>query len=576
MDIPKSHRYAEDSSNFWAITDLIQWIVDGYSTMMQEIDERIPQPADLVICPIGVGSFAQSVVAHYKHQSKQCKILSVEPDTAPCVWKSIQKGELTSVPNTQTAMTGLNCGTPSTIAWPLLQSGLDASVTISDFEAHTATMKLKDLGLNVGPCGAAPLASLLRLTPADKEKLGLGPESTVVLLCTEGPKFYEVPLDVSTDDPVALTQTLVSINSANPDLGTGIEPGETAMAEYISAWLQHRDIEAHWIEPTEGRPSVVGIARGSGGGKSLMLNGHMDTVTLSGYDGYPLSGEIKDGKLYGRGSADMKSGLAAAMVTLANAKNANLKGDVVLAAVADEENKSIGTEQILVAGWKTDAALVNECTNLELVNAHKGYIWYDVNIYGVASHGSAPAKGIDAISKTGHFLAELDKYAAELQQRKAGIVGPPSAHASLIRGGEEASSYPAKCTTTLERRTVAGETEQSVTKELTTILESVKDRVSDFKYDLTVTFQRSPFHEDTSSEISQLAQKHLERVTGKTASFTGAPYWTDTALLKEAGISSLLLGPTGDGFHSKEEWVNTESIQQLTNIMTALAHEFCA
>lgn len=295
--------------------------------MMQEIDEQLHSEVDLVVCPVGVGSFAHSVVQHYKQSGKTTKIMSVEPDTAPCIWKSIQLGQLTTVPNTQTAMTGLNCGTPSTISWPLLQAGLDASSTVCDLEAHNALQRLNQAGLAVGPCGAAPLASLLRLTDFDKERLGLNQNSTVVLLCTEGPRSYDMPLDVSIDDEVQLRQTMDKIG-----LGSKDSSRETAVAEYITAWLQYRDIDAHWVELIKGRPSVIGAVGGSGGDEFVVLNSRMDdaglasdaSVLVNGGRNAGAYGETKNGKLQ-RESTNTTIDLAEAMIALAKAKQQNPK-----------------------------------------------------------------------------------------------------------------------------------------------------------------------------------------------------------------------------------------------------------
>ena len=306
-----------------------------------------------------------------------------------------------------------------------------------------------------------------------------------------------------------------------------------------------------------------------------MFNGHLDTVTLLGYEGDPLGGNIEDGKLYGRGAADMKCGLAAAMVALVNAKKLNLRGDVIFAGVADEEDTSIGTEDILRAEWRADAAVVNEPTNLEIMHAHRGFVWFEVNIHGVAYHGSRPDMGVDAISKAGHFLAELDRYADRLATRKGGHAGSPSVHASTIKGGEEISSYPANCTITIERRTVPGETPASIEKELVEILERIAKSTPKFKYDIKATFNRSPFELSTDHEFSKLVGDTLESTTGEKLPFKAAPYWTDCALLADASIPALLWGPKGDGLHSKKEWVEVESIKTVTEGLTAIAAKFC-
>lgn len=542
--------------------------------MFQEIDEQLSgQAPNLVVCPVGVGSLAQASVTYCKHPHRQTLTMMVEPDTAPTLWKSLQKGAPTQASTTHTSMAGMECAMVSTLAWPLLKDGVDASLTISDYEAHSAVLDLEKHGILAGPCGGASLAALRRLNAEDKDRLGLDETSVVVLLCTEGRREYNVPADVSVDDPVALTQKLVQIDSSSSSLGTG--PGEAVVAQYISAWLQHRDIEHHWVENTPGRPSIVGIVRGSGGGKSLMLNGHIDTVTLQGYDGEPLSGEIKDGNMYGRGTADMKSGIAGMLVALSNASGIGLSGDVIFTGVADEEDKSMGTEEIIAAGYIADAAIVTEPTEQTIGNAHRGFIWFDVDIHGLAAHGSRPDLGIDAISLAGYFLAELDRYGKELQQREAGDVGPPSVHASIIRGGEEASSYPASCTITLERRTIAGETLESVKSEIREILERLARADDRFKYDLRDTFSRPPFSIDSKHPLVQLVHKHASAVAGSPAVIKGFGAWCDAALLSDAGIPSVVWGPRGFGLHSKTEWVEVDSIRQVTDALTSILEEFC-
>ncbi|KAH7178019.1 tryptophan synthase beta subunit-like PLP-dependent enzyme [Fusarium sp. MPI-SDFR-AT-0072] len=554
-----------------------QWIVDGYGTMMREVDKQLGSTkADLVIAPVGVGSFAQAVVSHFKRQGTSTSTLTVEPDTAACLWKSLEKGEFTEIPTTGTIMAGLNCGAPSTIAWDLLKNGVDASLTVSDYEAHQSALYLQSQGINAGPCGGSTLAALRRLTLADKKALRLNEKSTVVIFCTERNRDYDVPHDVSGNDPVALTQTLVQINSASPDLGSVPGPGETTIARYVAAWLEHRDLETHWVEYTKGRPSVVGVVRGSGGGKSVMFNGHLDTVTIMGYDDDPLSGKIVDGRLYGRGSADMKGGVAAGMIALANTKKLGLRGDVIFTGVADEESLSKGTEDILRAGWRADAAVVSESTNLEINHAHKGYCHVEIKVYGLAAHGSRADLGIDAIVNAGHFLVEFGKYVKKLQEGPGDeTLGTGTAHASVISGGEEASSYPAQCTIIAERRTIPGETNEVVQKEFDDIIARVAKEVTDFKAEAKIFFSRPPQFTAADHPFTKLVSSIVGSVTGKDTVIAGAPFWTDCALLAEKGIVPLLWGPKGEGFHGKEEFVHIKSIEQVTEGLTNIAADFC-
>ncbi|GAA0835989.1 diaminopropionate ammonia-lyase [Streptosporangium amethystogenes subsp. fukuiense] len=173
------------------------WIVEGYSTLCAEIDEQLTVAGagmpDLVAIPVGVGSLAQAVVTHYRSRpaGPPPALLSVEPMAAPCVIESLLRGEPVSVTTGETIMAGLNCGTPSAIAWPHLRGGLDAAVAIADADSARAAGDLAALGVSCGPCGAASLAGVRAVLTGDgagerRTTLGLGPVSTVVLLCTEG------------------------------------------------------------------------------------------------------------------------------------------------------------------------------------------------------------------------------------------------------------------------------------------------------------------------------------------------------------------------------------------------------
>ncbi|KZO92320.1 peptidase M20 [Calocera viscosa TUFC12733] len=568
-------------TSFAGYEDIPRWIVDGYTTMLLELDSQCTQsvgrPPDVIICPVGVGCLAHAVVQHYKSPHKHTRIMTVEPDTAACLRTSLRAGEMKTIPTSRTVMDGLYCGTVSSLAWPLLKGGVDVSTSVSDREAHQAVHDLLEYGVKAGPCGAAALAGLRNVTSLAPSALNLGPDTVVALLCTEGTRTYPVPLDVSLDDPVTLTQQLVRIDSSNPDLSAAGGAGEVRIAEYVAAWLAHREFEVHVLEGTPDRPSVVGVAKGSGGGKSLMFNGHIDTVTNAGYEGDPLSGEIVDGAIHGRGAFDMKGGVAACMVAAARAKGAGLRGDVILAGVADEENLSLGTEELLAAGWRADAAIISEPSYLQVTLAHRGFAWFEVQIHGKAAHGSRPELGVDAIVKAGHFLVELERLGQCLQAGEGhAFLGRGTVHAGLVKGGEEPSSYPALCTVTVERRTVPGETDAVVEAELREILDQLASTVPNFSYTLKRLTSRAPFEADTSSAFTQLVLKHVQTVLGKDPVLRAEPFWTDAALLANAGVQSVLFGVDGGGAHAAREWATVQSLEQVATALEGVVREWCA
>src|SRR6266571_413449 len=174
---------------------------------------------------------------------------------------------------------------------------------------------------------------------------------------------------LSMNEITTLLQQLVAIDSINPDLVAG-GAGEREIAHFVANWLERAGVEVTWDEPVPGRPSVIGIVRGTGGGRSLLLNAHMDTVGVAGME-RPHEPSIIGGRLYGRGAYDMKAGLASIMYAAANARKLNLRGDVIVTAVSDEEYASIGTSSV-VKRCRADAAIVTEPTELDIYIAHKG------------------------------------------------------------------------------------------------------------------------------------------------------------------------------------------------------------
>lgn len=381
-----------------------------------------------------------------------------------------------------------------------------------------------------------------------------------------------------TIDETFLTQTLVElvqIDSTNPSLTPGAA-GEAAIAAHVAAVMTTLGLEVttHTLAP--GRANVVGIRRGRGQGRSLLWNAHLDTVGVQGMAA-PFSAAIRDGKLYGRGSQDMKGSLAAmlAAVKALNDAEIDLAGDLLVTAVADEEYASIGMDD-LVRHYTADAAIVTEPTDLTLCRAHRGFIWYAVETTGRAAHGSRFREGVDAIMHMGRFLARLDRLEQELRERPPHeLAGPPSLHASLIEGGTELSVYPATCRLQIERRTVPGESVEQATAELQAIVDDLAAADPTFRATVTPLFSRTTFAVDAGAPIVRALERAMQRRLGDLPAHVGAPFWTDAALLAEAGINTVLLGPVGAGLHSAEEWVELRSVSDLAGVLADTAAAYC-
>jgi len=375
------------------------------------------------------------------------------------------------------------------------------------------------------------------------------------------------------DELEKLLSDLVSINSINPDLVPG-SPGEGEIADYIADWLKLNDIEVELVESVSGRPNVVGIARGTGGGKTLLLNGHMDTVGIAGMpDAHqPV---IKDGRLYGRGSYDMKGGVAACMLAIAAARKQPLRGDVIFTGVIDEEYASVGTMD-LASRFHADGAIVAEFTELQLILAHRGFVWLEVETIGKAAHGSRPDLGVDAIVKMGKVLAEMERLDQKLRANPTHpLLGSGSLHASLIQGGQELSSYPERCLLSVERRTLPGETPEGIEAELMESVQRVQRSDPSFQTVVRRGIDRSPLETPENADIVKAIQASAMNVLHRPPQIAGVQFWTDAAVLSAAGIPSVLFGPAGSGAHAAEEWVDLASVKACADIYLATALNFC-
>jgi acetylornithine deacetylase len=356
-----------------------------------------------------------------------------------------------------------------------------------------------------------------------------------------------------------LLERLVSIDSVNPTIVAG-GAGEAALARFVAAWLEERGVEVQLEELGPSRANVVGRVPGTGGGRSLMLNAHLDTVGLGGPDG-ALTPRVEGTRLYGRGAQDMKGSLAAIMLVAAAAVDLRLAGDVIVTAVADEEALSIGAERI-ARTVRADAAIVAEPTDMRIAVAHRGFVWLELETRGRAAHGARFDLGEDAIVRMGPSLVALQ----ELDDRLAAgathpLLGRASVHASLIEGGTELSTYPARCVVKLERRTLPGESVAGVEAELRAVADGAAVRSF---------FAREPLETPRDADIVQVLSRHAGG-----AEVVGVPFWTDAALFAAAGIPTVVFGPSGDGLHTETEWVDLESVDRVREILLATVTDFC-
>lgn len=370
------------------------------------------------------------------------------------------------------------------------------------------------------------------------------------------------------DDPVALTMQLAQINSINPSLVAGA-PGEADVASFVAAWCMERGFEVHIEEVAPGRPNVIAIKRGSGGGRSLLFNGHLDTVGAS--SGETMRVIESGGRLSGRGVLDTKGGLACALVAASRIEPGELAGDLLVAAVADEEYASLGTEA-LVATWSADAAVILEPTDLAIIPRHKGFAVIEAEFVGRASHTSRPDRGANAVHAAARAVIATAALDAQWVADSHPSADGPRVLASRIDSGGETFTVPARCELIVELRTTAG----SVDRQILDVLDAIGISGQDVHVRSRVALSRPPLGVGDDHPLVRAVVDALCENVGGIPVVASAPYWTDAALHHAAGTPAVVFGPKGEGLHEDLEWVSIASLGTCAATLETLARAWCA
>jgi acetylornithine deacetylase len=371
-------------------------------------------------------------------------------------------------------------------------------------------------------------------------------------------------------DAVALLKLLTSFDSRNPALVPGA-PGEGQLAHALADTLASWGFRVELQEAAPGRPNVVARI-GPSGAPALMFNGHVDVVDVGGMTHEPFAGVEQSGRWYARGSSDMKGGVAAMCAAAARAADGDLRTELIVAAVVDEEYESLGTRTLVASGIRADAAIVTEPTLLGIGPAHRGFTWVELRFHGHAAHGSRYDLGVDAIAHAGLVLEELHRLQRDtLDQRGHRLLGHASLHASTITGGSGWSTYPDECVLRIERRTLPGESTDRVMDEFTAAC--ARARARDTRLDVVVehVLTQAPSDVPEDAPVVRALDAAL-RASGERPVVIGVTAWTDAALLNAAGIPAICFGPGDMSLaHAAEEWIELEEVERATRVLTRLA-----
>ena len=362
-------------------------------------------------------------------------------------------------------------------------------------------------------------------------------------------------------------QDLVRIPSINPSLGDASATGEGAIARFVRDWLEARGIQATLEEVAPGRPNV--FAEVGHGSPRLALCAHLDTVSAAGMTIPPFEPKTENGRVYGRGSYDMKGGVAAILAAAHSLRVRPARGALLLALVADEEYASLGAADF-VQRHRADAAILTEASEGKLIIAHKGFVWISVRALGRAAHGSRWDLGVSAIARMGRIIAALDAFDRDvLRRREHALVGPASQHCALVTGGVGLTTYAPECTLQVERRTLPGETPDQVLREIREVVARCGEEA-----EVTLLLARPPLVCDRDAPVARAVRAATAAVQGDPAPDAGVAYWMDAAIFAEAGIPTVNYGPSGAGAHEAVEWVDLDSVVACARILDESARRF--
>ena len=390
---------------------------------------------------------------------------------------------------------------------------------------------------------------------------------------------------VKADELLRWTKDMVSIPSYS-----GLPMQERALAEYIQGVFSAEGIDSELDFIEEGRCNIYARLAGLGGGESLMLNGHMDTVPAydmqKAFDPY-----VEEGRLHGRGTSDMKGPLAAMMGTLIAIKRSGilLKGDLLFCAVAGEEEGSPGTISLIERGIRADAVIVGEPIGRDAIAiTQKGLEWFDFIVHGKTVHGGNQEEGINAILKANKLINALqDILAPRLKLRKHPLMGESTMNIVVISGGTQLSTVAGECIVKMDRRFLPQlETYEGMVAELEEIIEMLSREDPDFKCTLKVSdvsvmksgYVHQGMVQSADSRLVTALRKSLEEISGRPAGLVGATCWTDAGLLDYYGNMPCVVYGPGDltKAHSKQEYIELDDIYESQQVYVAMALDFCS
>jgi acetylornithine deacetylase len=376
----------------------------------------------------------------------------------------------------------------------------------------------------------------------------------------------EIQQAVAVQELIDLASALIRIPSVNP-------PGnEQAIAEFLMDYCRALGLTTTVSAVAPGRPNVVARLESGKPGPHLIFNGHTDVVPAGGgWSTDPFTPVVRNGRLYGRGSADMKGGVAAMILAVEVVRRLKvpLRGTITLAMVADEEEGGSGTRQLVRDGLRGDWAIIPEPTELKPVIAHKGDFYFDLTLRGVAAHASVPHQGINAIYKAGKLLEAIQQLSERLRERRHPLVGHATATVGTIHGGEITCMVPAECRLSIDRRVLPTERTEDVVAEMQALLDELKRQDPEFIVELRTPVMALPMETDPNVAVVGALRAATAQILGADPGVHG---WSATCdanmLVHDAKIPTVVFGPgsIAQAAHKPDESIAVGELVNATQI----------
>lgn len=379
---------------------------------------------------------------------------------------------------------------------------------------------------------------------------------------------------INREEAVDLLRRMIQIKTVN---GPG---DEKPLAEFLAKEMASFGMETEVVEIGENRANVIGVIKGTGEQKALLFNGHLDTVPPGDveWEHGPYSGDVVDGKIFGRGSADMKGGLAGMIMAAKAIKQAGveLKGDLIISGVAGEETDSVGAFDFLNKGGLNNVGsiVIGEPSSCGINVAEKGAFWVEITTYGQTAHGAFPHRGKNAIAFMNTIINRLLNYQFKYEENV--LLGFPTMNISTINGGVKTNVVPDKCSITIDMRTVPGMKHEDIIKDFEAIIEELKGEIDGFEAAVKIQNNRPAVETELDHPFVKMAQDVIKEEFAKVVEPKGVNFYTDAAVfLPATKLPAIYYGPgDADMAHQPNEHISIDSLLEAVQFYAGMVEKY--